>query len=91
VVAKGDHVGAGGEQPLGELGRDADAVGEILAVRDAEGDAELCAQAAKAVLDSTPPWRADDVADEEDFQAQRIVSVAAGRTSSATLLPASCV
>jgi hypothetical protein len=41
VVPERDDVGAGREQPLGELRRDADTVGEVLAVRDAEGDAEL--------------------------------------------------
>jgi hypothetical protein len=68
VVAERDDVGARREQPLRELGRDADAVREVLAVRDAEGDAELRAQPAQPLLDGPSPGRADDIADEEDPQ-----------------------
>ena len=57
VVAERDHVGAGGEQPLGELRRDPDAVGRVLAVHDAEADAELLAQRRQPLLDR-PPARA---------------------------------
>ena len=41
VVAERDRVGAGGEQPLGEPRRDADAVRDVLAVDDADVDVEL--------------------------------------------------
>jgi hypothetical protein len=46
VVAQRDHVRAGGEQALGELRRDPDAVGGVLAVQDAEADAKLLPQPA---------------------------------------------
>jgi hypothetical protein len=45
VVAQRDHVGTCGEQPIGELGGDAGAVGDVLAVDDADVRAELFAQA----------------------------------------------
>ena len=89
MVAERDHVCAGSEKPGGELGRDADSVGEVLAVDDAERGAELLPQPAQPLLDRPPTWCADDVADEEDLQ--RTESSAAGRTDSDTLLPASCV
>ena len=44
VVAERDDVGAGGEQLVGELRRDAGAVGDVLAVDDADVGAELLAQ-----------------------------------------------
>jgi hypothetical protein len=43
VVPESDRIGAGREHAVGELRRDADAVGEILAVEDAEVGAELVA------------------------------------------------
>ena len=89
MVAERDHVRAGGEQPLRELRRDPDSVGDVLAVEDAEGDIELFAQARQPFLDRAAARRADDVSDEEDLQ--RSERVAAGRTSSETLLPASWV
>ena len=47
-VAERDHVGAGGEQPLGDLRRDPAAVGGVLAVHDAEVDPELFSQGGEA-------------------------------------------
>ena len=55
VVAERDHVCACGEHPGGELGRDPDAVGEVLAVDDAERGAELFAQPAQPLLDGPTP------------------------------------
>jgi hypothetical protein len=89
VVAERDHVGAGGQDSVGELRRDPDAVRRVLAVDDAEPSAELLAQRSQPLLERTPSRRADDVTDEEDLQ--RTDSTAAGRTDSDTLLPASCV
>jgi hypothetical protein len=43
VVPEGDRIGAGREHAVGELRRDADAVGEILAVEDAEVGVQLVA------------------------------------------------
>ena len=48
VVAERDRVGAGGEEALGELRRDADAVGDVLAVDDAERGVELGPQGRRA-------------------------------------------
>src|SRR5207237_4249083 len=89
VVSERDHVRAGREQPLGELRRDPDAVGDVLAVQDAEADPELLAKLGQPRLDRPPPGRADDVGDEEDPQGTE--SEAAGWTSSETWLPASRV
>jgi hypothetical protein len=44
VVAERDHVCARGEDSGGELGRDPDPVGEVLAVDDAERGPELLPQ-----------------------------------------------
>lgn len=76
VVAERDDVGAGGEDPVGELGRQAATVRDVLAVHDAEVGFELGAQIRQARLDRTPSRRAEDVGEEED--SQRSASVAAG-------------
>ncbi len=68
VIAERDHVRAGGEEPLGELRRDPHAVGDVLAVQDAEADAVLLPQVAQARLDGVAAGRADHVSDEEDPQ-----------------------
>jgi hypothetical protein len=44
MVARGDHVGSRGEKLVGKLRGQADAVGRVLAVDNAEVDAELVAQ-----------------------------------------------
>ena len=63
----------------------------VLAVEDAERRRSSSSRSAgQAVLDGPPPGRADDVADEEELQAERRAS-AAGRTERDTLLPVSCV
>jgi hypothetical protein len=89
VVAERDHVSARRQHPLRELRRDADAVGEVLAVQDAEVGAELVAEAGEALLDRPSSGAPDHVPDEQDSQG--MLTVAAGWTSSDTLLPASCV
>jgi hypothetical protein len=89
VVAEGQDVGAGGEQLLGELRRQPAPVGRVLGVDDAEVGAELVAERGEAFLQRAAPGRPEDVGDEEDFQGSE--SVAAGRTSIETWLPASCV
>ena len=89
MIAERDHVRAGGEQSLRQLRRDPDAVGRVLAVEDAEGDAELLLQPRQPFLDGPPPGCADDVPDEEDLQ--RTGRSAAGRTETDTLFPASWV
>ena len=66
VVAERDRVGAGGEELLGELRGQADAVRGVLAVHDAEVDLELLAQVAQAGLDGPAAGSAEDVAQEED-------------------------
>src|SRR5919204_4462516 len=89
VVAERDHVGARGEEPLREPRRDPDPVGDVLAVQDAEFDAELVPEARQALLDRPPAGRTDDVGDEEDPQGE--ASEAAWWTSIETWFPASRV
>ena len=89
MVAERDRIGTDREQPLGELGCDPDAVGDVLAVDDAEVDAELVAETGQPFLQRLSAGSADDVADEEDPQRGPPLrnEPAAGKTSIATLLP----
>lgn len=89
VVSERQDVGAGGEQLLGELRRQPAPVGRVLGVDDAEVGPELVAEWREALLQRAAPGGPEDVGDEEDFQGSE--SVAAGRTSIETWLPASCV
>ena len=89
VVAERDHVGARREQPVGELRGDAGAVGDVLAVDDADVGVELLAQRGQAFLDGAPAGDAEDICEEEKSQFR--TSVAAGRSSIETWLPASFV
>jgi hypothetical protein len=89
VVAERDHVGACGKQLVRELRGDACAVGDVLAVDDAEVGAELFAQAGQTFFDRAPAGDAEDVGEEEESQFR--TSVAAGRSSIETWLPASFV
>jgi hypothetical protein len=89
VVAERHDVRARGQQPLGQLGRDPGAVGNVLAVDDARIGLELVTQARETLLDRPPPRGAEDVGEEEDPQLR--TSAAAGRTSTDTWLPASFV
>ena len=73
VVPQRDHVGAGGEDLLGELRRDPEPVGRVLAVRDAEVDLEL--SHAEQPLDGLHARRAVHVRDEKEAG---IASVGAG-------------
>jgi hypothetical protein len=72
VVTERDHVGPGSEQPLGQPRRDPRAVGDVLAVDDAEADAVLLLQRRQALLDGLPARGAEDVGDEEDSQGELI-------------------
>jgi hypothetical protein len=89
VVAERDHVGARREQAVGELRGDACTIGDVLAVDDAEVGPELLAQAGQAFLDRAPARDAEDICEEEKSQFR--TSVAAGRSSIETWLPASFV
>jgi hypothetical protein len=89
VVSERDHVGARGEDPVGELAGDPGAVGGVLAVDDADVRAELVAQRGQAFLDGAPAGDAEDVGEEEDSQFN--TSDAAGRSSTETWLPESFV
>jgi hypothetical protein len=89
VVAERDHVSARCEQLVRELGGDACAVGDVLTVDDAEVGTELVAQAWQPVFDGAPAGYAEDVREEEESQFR--TSVAAGRSSIETWLPASFV
>jgi hypothetical protein len=68
VVAKGDHIGTGAEQPVGELRRDSSAVGGVLAVDDGEVCVVPLAQGGQVLLDGAATRDAEDVREEEDLQ-----------------------
>ena len=68
MVAERDRVGAGREQVIGELARDARAVGGVLTVDDAHVHVELLAQSGQALLDRAAAGGAEDVCEEEDPQ-----------------------
>jgi hypothetical protein len=89
VIAERDDVCAGGEQLVRELRRDARAVGDVLAVDDADVGVELRAQGVQPFLDGTPPGDAEDVREKEESQLR--MSDAAGRSSIETWFPASFV
>jgi hypothetical protein len=89
VVAERHYVGAGGEQLVGELAGDAGAVGDVLAVDDAEIRRELLTQRGQALLDRPPSGDAEDVCEKEESQFR--TSDAAGRSSIVTWLPESFV
>jgi hypothetical protein len=82
VIAERDGVGARGEQSLRELGRDACAVRDVLAVDDADVGVELLAQAGETLFDRPAPRDAEDVREEERSQLR--TSAAAGRSSTDT-------
>ena len=89
MVAERDDVRAGCEEAVGELARDARAVGDVLAVDDAHVGAELVAQRRQPFLDREPSRRAEDVCEEEEPQLR--TSAAEGRNSTDTWFPASFV
>jgi hypothetical protein len=68
VVPGGDGVRARREDLLGQLGGQADAVGGVLAVDDAEVDRKLVPQLGQPRLDRPATGRAEDVTEEEDPQ-----------------------
>jgi hypothetical protein len=68
VVAERDHVGARGQQPVGELGRDPGPVGGVLAVYDGEICVVPLAQRGQVLLDGAATRDAEDVREEEDLQ-----------------------
>jgi len=89
VVAERDHVGPGAQEAVGELRRDPCAVGDVLAVDDAEVGVEILAQPREPLLDGTSARDAEDVGQEEKSQFR--TSDAAGRIVTETWLPASFV
>ena len=89
MVPEREHVGAGGEQPVGEPRRDPGAVGHVLAVHDAEVDVELLAQPGQPLLYRPTAGRPEDVPYEEEVQGTD--SEAAGCAWIATWFPASGV
>ena len=89
MVAERDRVDSVGEQLLGDARRQADTVGRVLAVRDAEVDVELVAKSLQPLFERTTPRDADDVGDEEQDQGRE--RAAAGKICNVTWLPASRV
>jgi hypothetical protein len=89
VVSERDRVGPRGEYPFRKLRRQARAVGGVLRIDDADICAKLVPQLWQPLLDRPGARGAEDVGDEENVYG--MASVAAGSTSIATWLPASCV
>jgi hypothetical protein len=88
-VAEREHGGAGAQQPVGELRRDPRPVGDVLAVDDADVGFVLLPEAGQSLFDRVAAGDAEDVRQKEKFQFR--TSVAAGRSSIETWLPASFV
>jgi hypothetical protein len=89
VIPERDDVRAGGQQLVGELRRDSRAVGDVLAVDDADVGVELVAQRGQTLFDRTPARGAEDVGEEEELQLR--TSETAGWSSTDTWLPESFV
>jgi hypothetical protein len=89
VVAEGDHICAGAQEPVRELRRDPRAVRHVLAVHDADVGSELVAQLRQPSLDRVAAGDAEDVGEEENSQLS--TSDAAGRSVTDTWLPESFV
>ena len=72
MVAERDHVDAGGEQLVGDLGGDAEPAGDVLAVDDDEVG-RVGARAARAAAQQRAPAEpADEVTEEQDAVARAI-------------------
>ena len=89
MVAERDDVGARSEELVGELPGDPGAVGDVLAVDDADVRVDLFTQSRKALFDGASAGNAEDVREEEKSQFR--TSDAAGRSSIVTWLPESFV
>jgi hypothetical protein len=72
VVPEREHVRPRGKELVGQARRQPRPVGGVLAVDDAEADAELIAQPGEARLDRLAARRPEDVRDEEDPQGKLI-------------------
>ena len=81
VVAERDRVGAGGEEAVGQLRRDPDAVRDVLAVDDADRGIELRPQRRQPVLERLAAGPPDDVADEEDVEVTEAIRQPGARRS----------
>jgi hypothetical protein len=68
VISAGEHLDATTEEFFGQPRRDAEAGGNVLAVRDAEIDRSLSEDIREPVMYDLASGRTYDVADEEDFQ-----------------------
>lgn len=89
MISECDDIGSRGEEPVGELARDAGAVGDVLAVDDADVGRKLVAQTGQALFDRAATRNSEDVREEKDSQLR--TSTAAVRSSIDTWLPASFV
>ena len=74
MVAECDRVRAGLEHLVGELRRDPDTVGEVLAVEDAEVGAQLRLERREPFFHRTSAGHADDVSNKEDLHVRVILS-----------------
>jgi hypothetical protein len=78
VVPERDRVDSGREQPVGEARRDADSIGDVLPVRDADVDLEVGAQRRQALLERLPAGGPDDVGDEQNAQGAQTLKTCYG-------------
>lgn len=74
MIAAGDDIHAGGKDFLGGFGRDAGAASGVLAIGNYEVQRVLGAESGQEFLDRAAPGMANDVTDEEQFHALRLVS-----------------
>ncbi len=66
MVAERDDVGAGGEDGVGHVGGEAEAVARVFAVDDGKVDAEARAQSGQACHHRVAAGPADHVAQKQD-------------------------
>jgi hypothetical protein len=80
VVAQRDRVDAAGQQLVGELGRDPEAAGDVLAVDHDEVRRVALAQRRQQPEQRASPEAAHDVADEQDGGGSGHVAYSGGRS-----------
>lgn len=73
MIATGNDIDACGEYLLGRLNGNAGTTGGVFTVGDDEIQGVLLTEFGKQFLDCAPPWLANDVADEKQFHAGRLV------------------
>ena len=83
MIAAGQNIDAGGEKIVGDIARDAEAAGGVLAIGDDEIDGEPLAQAGQLGREHVAPGPADHIADEKNPHA--LIFQTYARRSSVTI------